>query len=148
MNKIIIQLTTFRGQCVEAIHYYASVAYYDNNNDYRNEKMKRPITQKEIEDDKDGFYSYEVGDLTECFVSWRQAIEASKEYIEINNLDGIVYVDGVPNNGMLALEQALATELDTRKKCSKCGKVFAPREGLYNFPSGALCVKCHKSRKQ
>lgn len=68
-------------------------------------------------------------------------------FIESNNLDGVAYVDGLPNNGVMALEQALSPELDTRKKCSKCGKVFAPREGLYNFPSGALCVKCHKSKK-
>lgn len=147
MKKIIIQLTTFRGQCVEAIHYYVAVAYYDNNNDYCSEKLKRPITQKEIESDKDRFYAYEVGDLTECFASWKQAVEVAKEYIESNNLDGVAYVDGVPNNGVMALEQALSPELDTRKKCSKCGKVFAPREGLYNFPSGALCVKCHKSKK-
>lgn len=147
MNKIIIQLTTFCGQCVEAIHYYASVAYYDSNNDYCNEKIKRPITQKEIESDKDRFYAYEVGDLIECFLSWKQAVEAAKEYIESNNLDGIVYVDGVPNNGRMVLEQALSPKLDTRKKCSKCGKVFAPGEGLYNFPSGALCVKCRKSKK-
>lgn len=147
MKKIIIQLTTFRGQCVEAIHYYVSVAYYDSDNNYCSDKIKRPITQSEIDADKDRFYSYEAGGLTECFVSWKQALEASKEYIVANSLDGVVYVDGVPNNGMLALEQALSPELDTRKKCSKCGKVFAPREGLYNFPSGAVCVKCHKSKK-
>ena len=81
MKKIIIQLTTFRGQCVEAIHYYVSVAYYDSDNNYCSDKIKRPITQSEIDADKDRFYSYEAGDLTECFVSWEQALEASKEYI-------------------------------------------------------------------
>lgn len=134
---------------MEAIHYYASIAYYDSNNNYYSDKVKRPITQSEIDADKDRFYSYEVGDLTECFVSWKQALETAKEYIINNKLDGVVYVDGVPNKGLLALEQALSPELDTRKRCSKCGKVFGHREGIYNFPSGALCVPCYgKSKKQ
>lgn len=147
-KKIIIQLTTFCGQCVEAIHYYVSIAYYDSNNNYCSDKIKRPITQSEIDTDKDRFYSYENGDLTECFISWRQALEAAKEYIANNSLDGVVFVDGVPNNGLLSLEQALCPDLDTRKKCAKCGKVFGDREGVYNFLSGALCVPCYEKQKK
>lgn len=48
-KKIIISLTTFCGQCVEAIHYYVSVKYYDSCNDFRNDKIRRPITQQEID---------------------------------------------------------------------------------------------------
>lgn len=48
-KKIIISLTTFRGQCVEAVHYYVSVEYYDSCNDFRNDKIRRPITQQEID---------------------------------------------------------------------------------------------------
>lgn len=142
-NRIVIQLTTFCGQCVEAVHYYVSVAYEDFSNKYCRDKVKRPITQYEIDADKDRFYAYEDGDLTECFPSWIQALEAAKEYIVNNKLDGKVYVEGVPNKRTLTLEQALSPELDTRKKCSKCDKVFGANEGLYNFPSGALCVKCY-----
>ena len=144
MKRIIINLTTFRGMCIEAIHYYVTVSYYDSCNDFRSDKIKRPITQKEIKSNGDRFYSYEAGEPTECFNSWKEALEAAKEYIIANHLEGDVYVDGVPNKGTLTLEQALSPELDTRKRCSKCGKVFGNGEGIYNFPSGALCVKCHK----
>lgn len=146
MKKVIIQLTTFCGQCVEAIHYYASVAYYDKEGNYCSEKIKRPITQTEIEANKDRFYAYSEGDLTECFTSWKQALEVAKKYIEVNSINGDVYVDGVPNQGLLLIEQALCPTLDTRKRCSKCGKIFGSNEGLYNFPSGVLCVKCHEGR--
>lgn len=148
MKKIIIQLTTWCGQCVEAIHYYGSVAYYDSNGNYCSEKLKRPITQSEIDADKDRFYAYDEGDLTECFVSWKQALEAAQEYIISNNLEGSAYVDGVPNKGLLALEQALTPDLDTRKRCTKCNKVFGEREGIYNLPSGSLCVPCYEKPKK
>lgn len=144
MKKIVIELTTFKGKCVEAIHYYASVEYYDSCDDFRNDKITRPITQKEIDSDEDRFYSYEAGEPTECFNSWKEALEAAKEYITANDLEGDVYVNGVPNKGSLTLEQALSPKLDTRLKCKKCGKVIKPGEGLYNFPSGAICVQCHK----
>lgn len=147
-KKIIISLTTFRGQCVEAVHYYVSVEYYDSCNDFRNDKIRRPITQQEIDSNGDRFYSYEAGEPTECFNSWQEAIEAATGYITTNDLKGDVFVDGVPNRRTLTLEQALSPKLDTRKKCSKCGKVFGAGEGLYNFPSGALCVQCYKSSKK
>ena len=143
-KKIIVKLTTFCGRCIEAIHYYVSVEYYDNSEDFHRDKLKRPITQKEIDSNGDRFYSYEAGDLTECFNSWKAALEAAKEYIVSNHLEGDVYVDGVPNKETLTLEQALSPVLDTRKRCSKCGKVFGDREGFYNFPEGALCVQCHE----
>lgn len=143
-KKIIVELTTFCGRCIEAIHYYVSVEYYDSCDDFHKDKLKRPITQKEIDSNGDRFYSYEAGEPTECFNSWREALESAQEYISFNGLEGDIYVYGVPNSGALTLEQALAPELDTRKKCSKCGKVFRDREGFYNFPEGALCVQCHK----
>lgn len=143
-RKIIIELTTFRGMCVEAVHYYVSVEYYDNCNVYHNDKVKRPITQKEIDSNGDRFYSYEKGELVECFNSWKEALCAAKEYITTNDLNGDVFVTGVPNKGTLTLEQALSPNLDIRKRCSKCGKVFGDGEGFYNFPSGAVCVQCHK----
>lgn len=143
MSKVLIDLTTFVGRSFGATYYYASVSYYLDG-DYHREKIKRPITQSEIKADEDRFYGYKTGDLTECFSSWRQAIKYAKEYIESLNLCDDVYVEGVPNNGALTLEQALSVELDTRKKCSKCGKVFAAREGFYNYPSGAVCVNCNK----
>lgn len=115
-KNIIISLTTFRGQCVEAVHYYVSVEYYDSCNDFRNDKIRRPITQQEIDSNGDRFYSYEAGEPTECFNSWQEAIEAATGYITTNDLKGDVFVDGVPNRGTLTLEQALSPELDTRKK--------------------------------
>ena len=148
MKKITIELTTFSGRCIEAIHYYVVVEYYDSCNDFRRDKLKRPITQKEIDSNSDRFYSYEAGELTECFNSWKEALEGAKEYIAANELAGDILVSGVPNKWTLTLEQALSPELDTRKKCSKCGKVFGSREGFYNFPSGALCVQCHKNNIQ
>ena len=146
-KKIIVELTTFCGRCIEAIHYYVSVEYYDSCDDFRRDKLKRPITQKEIDSNGDRFYSYEAGEPTECFNSWREALESAQEYISFNGLEGDIYVYGVPNKGTLTLEQALDPELDTRKRCSKCGKVFGDREGLYNFPEGALCVQCHKNNQ-
>ena len=143
-KKIIVELTTFCGRCIEAIHYYVSVEYYDSCDDFRRDKLKRPITQKEIDSNGDRFYSYEAGEPTECFNSWREALESAQEYIASNDLEGDIYVYGVPNKGALTLEQALAPEFDIRKRCSKCGKVFGDREGFYNFPEGALCVQCHK----
>lgn len=143
-KKIVVELTTFCGRCIEAIHYYVSVEYYDSCDDFRRDKLKRPITQKEIDSNGDRFYSYEAGEPTECFNSWREALESAQEYIASNDLEGDIYVYGVPNKGALTLEQALDPELDTRKRCSKCGKVFGDREGFYNFPEGALCVQCHK----
>lgn len=46
MKRIIINLTTFRGMCIEAIHYYVTVSYYDSCNDFRSDKIKRPINSK------------------------------------------------------------------------------------------------------
>lgn len=43
-KKIIVELTTFCGRCIEAIHYYVSVEYYDSCDDFRRDKLKRPIT--------------------------------------------------------------------------------------------------------
>ena len=146
-KKIVISLMTFRGQCVEAIHYYVSVEYYDSCNNFCADKITRPITQQEIDSNGDRFYSYEAGEQTECFNSWKEAVEAAVKYITTNGLKGDVFVDGVPNMGTLTLEQALFPKLDTRKKCSRCGKVFKAGEGLYNFPSGALCVKCYERPK-
>lgn len=147
-KKITISITTFRSRCVEAIHYYVSVEYYDDCNNFHNDKVKRPITQKEIDSNGDRFYSYEAGEPTECFNSWKEAIEAAKEYIESNNLKGDIYVDGIPNVETLTLKQSLSLKLDTRKKCSRCGKVFKSGEGIYNLPSGALCVQCYDNRKK
>ncbi len=144
-KKIIVKLTTFCGRCIEAIHYYVSVEYYDSCEDFHRDKLKRPITQKEIDSNGDRFYFYEAGELTECFNSWKAALETAKEYIVSNHLEGDVYVHGVPNRETLTLEQALSPELDTRKRCLKCGKVFGNGEGFYNFPEGALCVQCHKN---
>lgn len=142
-ERVLVELTFYQG----GKHCYVSVSYYDNDKNYCSEKIKRPIYKEEIDSDKDRFYAYEEGELIEPFLSWKEALQKAKEYIESNSTinQKKVYVEGVPNNGRMLLSNAIDPNLDTRKKCSICGKVFAPREGFYNFPSGAVCCSCkHK----
>lgn len=144
MKKAIIKITTFRGISTNAIHYYGSLNYYDSDG-YYNEKLKRPLTKDEIDKSPDRFYSYSEGDMTECFNTWNEVIEKGQELYNQLSIEVPLWVDGIPNTKSLPIAETLKP-IDTRLRCSCCNKVFAPREGLYNLPSGALCVICYKKR--
>ena len=142
MVEAIVNISTFRGSCVEATHYYGSLHVISSEFI----ELKRPITQEEIDKNPDRWYNYDEGDLTNCFKSWRDVIiAAGKKAKEIGlDLDTIAVV-GIPNTERLSYRDSLKP-LDTRPKCKRCGKVFKPGEPCYNTPSGLFCVTCYETR--
>jgi hypothetical protein len=138
--EAIVNITTFRGTCVEATHFYGTLHIIG----VENEELYRSITQEEIDKDPDRWYAYEEGDLTKCFNSWKDVIVAAGDKAKERgiNLEKML-VEGIPNTKGLPYYEALKP-LDTRPKCKKCGKVIKPGEGCYNTPRGLFCVKCYK----
>lgn len=105
--------------------------------------LSRVITKDEIESNKDRFYRYNAGELCHFFRSWKDVIIAGKIKLDELNIKN-VKVEGIPNNSRVSLEYALSKEVDTRFKCSICGKVI--NGNFYNLPSGAQCIKCHEKQ--
>lgn len=66
MVEAIVNISTFRGSCVEATHYYGSLHVISSEFI----ELKRPITKEEIDKNPDRWYNYDEGDLTNCFKSW------------------------------------------------------------------------------
>lgn len=138
--EAIVNITTFRGMCVEATHFYGTLQIIG----IENEELYRAITQEEIDKDPDRWYAYEEGDLTKCFNSWKDVIVVAGDKAKEKgiNLEKVL-VEGIPNTKGLPYYESLKP-LDTRLKCKKCSKVIKSGEGCYNTPRGIFCVKCYK----
>lgn len=135
----IVNITTFRGMSVEAVHYYGQLVIIGSEN----VELFRPISNKDLEKYPDRFHGYEIGDLTRCFNTWRDVVLAAGEKAKEKDIDlKEVVVEGIPNTQQLPYYKALEP-LDTRPKCKKCGKVIKPGEGCYNSPRGLFCTKCY-----
>lgn len=139
-----LDITTFRGTCATAKHYYGTLHIIDDDSI----ALTRPITTEEIEQDSDRFYYYDPGDDTKCFNSWKDVVTAAGVIIRQKGLDpNTVYVSGIPNTDCIPFSKALQP-LDTRPKCKKCGKVIEPGNGCYNTPNGLFCIPCYESAKR
>ncbi|MFK1951835.1 hypothetical protein ACIXFX_25125, partial [Bacteroides fragilis] len=114
-------LTTFRGMCIEAIHYYVTVSYYDSCNDFRNVKIKRPITQKEIEMSK-----ITISEKVQQFISERT--DKAGGYYE--------YIDVIAQKH--ALEAAEMVKQETKEKCQIAFRNFMLRATLANVSGESL----------
>lgn len=134
----IVNITSFRGVSVEAVHYYG----YLHIIGLENIELFRTINENDLNNYPDRFYGYEVGDLTRCFNTWRDVVVAAGEKAREKDVDlKDVVVEGIPNIGRISYNKAL-TPLDTRLKCKKCRKVIKPGEGGYNTPRGFFCTDC------
>ena len=140
--KAIIQITTFIGTCADARHYYGKMQILPEGCTI---ELQRQITQAEIEDDKDRFYSYKTKDITSSFLSWKDVINEGKAKAEKLGISEIKVV-GIPNNAEVSIEYALSDKIDTRLKCCRCGKVI--KGGCYNYPSGVVCIECGNKQKR
>ena len=71
MVEAIVNISTFRGSCVEATHYYGSLHVISSEFI----ELKRPITQEEIDKNPDRWYNYDEGDLmARChYRSWQES---------------------------------------------------------------------------
>jgi len=135
----IVDITSFRGMSVEAIHFYGRLIIRGSENI----ELFRAINKNDLDNYPDRFYGYEVGDLTRCFDTWRDVVDAAGEKAKEKDIDlKDIVIEGIPNIGTISYQQALEP-LDTRPKCKKCKKVIEPGEGCYNTPRGLFCVKCY-----
>lgn len=104
-RRVILEIRTFVGISFGAIHYYGKLNVQGVNMEYDehpgrstmlddknlplghytyNLELKRPLTQKEIDEDPKrwGDY-YDVGDLTNCFETIEEIIELTKEIFKL-----------------------------------------------------------------
>lgn len=143
--KAELRISTYMGSSFSAKHYYGTLIIRHEIFKRNEIELTRPITQLEINSDPDRFLGYKVGDDTICFGTWRNVINAcNNKAIELGlNLQEII-VEGIPNNDEMSLQKAISEDIDTRLKCSICGKVIDG--GCYNLPSGVQCVECHDNK--
>lgn len=138
----VILISTFRGYSLDATHYYGRLMRIGDTH----VTLTRPITKEDIEKYPDRFYAYKEGEEISAFNTWRDVIDAGAKVAEKKGIDlNEVYVEGIPNTGVIPYYEAIKP-LDTRLKCCKCGKVIKRGEGVYNTPDGVFCVKCYEDK--
>ena len=71
----IVDITSFRGMSVEAIHFYGRLIIRGSENI----ELFRAINKNDLDNYPDRFYGYEVGDLTRCFDTWRDVVKKQKK---------------------------------------------------------------------
>lgn len=141
--KAIIAISSYRGICVEAIHFYGTLKVIP---EYETFELRRPVTKEELDTPGDRFLGYDKGDTINAFSTWRDVIDAGAEMAKEQGLDlEDVFVEGIPNTPRLKYYDAIKP-LDTRLRCKKCKKVIEKGEGVYNTPDGVFCVKCYKRK--
>ena len=135
-----IDISSFRGMCGHAIHYYGKVILFP---DYDEIELTRPIIDSELKTDR--FKGYCKGDNTNAYNTWKDVILAGKEITDNLKIKE-VSVCGIPNNDKVTLEYALSNKVDTSLRCTRCGKIITG--GCYNYPSGCLCIKCAENENK
>lgn len=136
-----IEVTTFRGISIGAIHYYGRLLVIGLGTDYKEIRLNRPITAEEIESNPKRWEYYRPGVMTECFETWCDVLKAAKVLLDKDYNGADAMVEGIPNNDDMLLSVALNNKIDTSLRCCKCGKKIVG--GMYNTPRGVLCIECY-----
>lgn len=71
-NVVNVEITTYRGISLDAVHFYASLSFYDPDDKYHREQLRRPLSTKEAKalnkkDRCDSFCLYRAGEMTDRF---------------------------------------------------------------------------------
>jgi Txe/YoeB family toxin of Txe-Axe toxin-antitoxin module len=95
-----LQITTWAGISIGAIHWYCSIIVEENDKDVERTELKRPITAKEAatmnkeEQERGLLFSHnKAGDLTEGFMTEAEAIKAGIDYFT-SKYKGVLYDSG------------------------------------------------------
>ena len=114
-NKAVITITTFRGISSDATHFYGHICVYNEHCDILwSYKCTRMLTQKDINKHPDRFYSFNPGEFTEVFDSWKDVILSAKESINKNFSHKQILVEGIPNVDICTIDEALNSNFDNR----------------------------------
>ena len=141
-KQALLNITSYRGQCVDAVHYYGELQFY-HNYEYIILKLTRPLKQEEIDNNQEHYYCLEEGDLTQGFNSVQELISFANEVFK-ERFKGIyeLFVDGIPNNRKMPIAAALKP-LDLRIKCASCKKIITG--GCYNMGIDKYCPPCYEN---
>lgn len=95
-----LEVSTWQGISIGAVHWYCKVIIEENDKDFERVEMTRPLTAKEAatmnkEEQERGllFSSNKAGDLTEGFITEEDAIKTGVQYFG-SKYKGILYDSG------------------------------------------------------
>ena len=97
-----IVISTFKGQCPGAVHYYSDIKFHSFSlmqgnssvcgsnypkvgriRGYHNIDVNRPLTERDLEDKHVDWHGYEVGDMTHRWTNIKNAIACTRKVIKL-----------------------------------------------------------------
>lgn len=77
MKEVSLELRSWKGMSIGAIHYYGSLVYYDENRDRQDVDVQRVLTERQAKElnEYDDYDSYRVGDESGRFMHRQDVID-------------------------------------------------------------------------